>query len=112
MGLDYSTITLERIDEKLYISHTICKDAGQGGMEETVERIEAATSDLYLKLFVEKGGECWFAYSDDGRDYHMMKETFTARPGKWIGAKVGLFACSHEKTNDMGYADYDWFRIE
>jgi hypothetical protein len=28
-----------------------------------------------------------------------------------MGAKVGLFCTSTTKTNDAGYADFDWFRI-
>lgn len=32
-------------------------------------------------------------------------------PGRWIGAKVGLFATRPDKTNDSGFADVDWFRI-
>ncbi|MBS1661021.1 MAG: hypothetical protein JST68_08225 [Bacteroidetes bacterium] len=36
----------------------------------------------------------------------------TAEPGKWIGAKVGLFCTRSSPTNDSGHAEVDWFRIE
>jgi hypothetical protein len=32
--------------------------------------------------------------------------------GKWIGAKVGIFASRTGRANETGYADYDWFRID
>jgi hypothetical protein len=35
-----------------------------------------------------------------------------ARPGRWIGAKVGLFAVRSGPTSENGYADFDWFRVE
>ena len=35
-----------------------------------------------------------------------------ARPGRWIGAKVGLFAVRTTPGGEYGYADYDWFRVE
>jgi len=36
---------------------------------------------------------------------------FAARKGKWIGAKVGIFAIRKGKTNENGYADFDWFKV-
>jgi hypothetical protein len=36
-----------------------------------------------------------------------LGDTFEARPGRWIGAKVGVVA-----TGQDGFADLDWFRIE
>ena len=38
-------------------------------------------------------------------------EPFTARQGKWIGAKVGLFSTA-PFGKDRGWVDADWFRIE
>ncbi len=30
----------------------------------------------------------------------------------WIGAKTGIFCTRTSQTNDSGYADLDWFRVE
>uniref|UniRef100_A0AAU6WV92 Beta-xylosidase C-terminal Concanavalin A-like domain-containing protein n=1 Tax=Chryseobacterium endophyticum TaxID=1854762 RepID=A0AAU6WV92_9FLAO len=38
-------------------------------------------------------------------------DVFQARPGKWIGAKVGVYSISAAKATRGGYADFDWFRI-
>lgn len=57
------------------------------------------------KLFV-------FAFCADGNSFQQIGEPFTARAGRWIGAKVGIFASKTQSTNDSGYADFDWFRFE
>ena len=47
----------------------------------------------------------------DGENFTRTGDAFEAKEGKWIGAKVGLFAVGNKKTNDTGWADVDWFRI-
>jgi hypothetical protein len=61
---------------------------------------------------VSAGGICTFSYSNDGVTFIPLGQPFTARKGKWIGAKVGIFAISRTKVREMGYADFDWFRID
>jgi Beta xylosidase C-terminal Concanavalin A-like domain len=48
----------------------------------------------------------------NGSTFIPVYEKFTAQPGRWIGAKAGLFCTRQVKTNDAGFADIDWFRIE
>lgn len=59
---------------------------------------------------------CSFSYSLDGRKWNKIKSAeseykFKARPGRWIGAKVGLYCNRHHSKNDSGWMDADWFRI-
>lgn len=68
-------------------------------------------SELYLKLKVSTNAVCTFSYSIDGKKFITHKTTFTAKPGKWVGAKFGLFASTSLQTNDRGYADVDWVRV-
>ena len=112
MGMSYATLELEMVEGELYLSQVVCDDAEHGGAEKVVEQISAGSGDSYLRVSISEGGICTFSYSADGKRFKKLGQEFTAVPGKWIGAKVGLFACSKEKTNDSGYADYDWFRIE
>jgi hypothetical protein len=65
---------------------------------------------VYLQVKVRKGAVCTFAYSLDGKKYTTVGESFTARQGKWIGAKVGLF-CVTPNEGNRGWADVDWFRM-
>lgn len=61
--------------------------------------------------------ECTFSYSTDGRRWHEIRSEdggtykFKARPGRWIGAKVGLYCNRHHSKNDSGWMAVDWFRI-
>jgi hypothetical protein len=65
---------------------------------------------VYLQVKVRKGAVCTFAYSLDGKKYMTVGEPFTARQGKWIGAKVGVF-CVTPNEGNRGWADVDWFRM-
>ena len=65
---------------------------------------------VYLQVKVRKGAVCTFAYSLDGKKYTTVGESFTARQGKWIGAKVGLF-CVTPNEGNRGWVDVDWFRM-
>jgi hypothetical protein len=67
---------------------------------------------MYLRVKVTKGYVCRFSYSTDGETFIDAGQEFVAEPGRWIGAKPGIF-CTRETTiNDSGYADFDWFRVE
>ncbi|MNU05878.1 hypothetical protein D3C72_2508490 [compost metagenome] len=54
---------------------------------------------------------CSFFYSLDDKNYQAVGNDFKAKEGKWIGAKVGLFALGEEIKNDSGNVEVDWFRI-
>lgn len=84
-----------------------------------VAPLEYASTEVYLRVSVkpvERKGNvadavCIFSYSLDGRKWQPIGEEFTARPGKWIGAKVGLFCNRHHSKNDSGWMEAEWFRI-
>ena len=54
---------------------------------------------------------CQFSYSENGKEYKKIGKPFKAQPGKWIGAKVGLFSISTQEANRGGYADVEYFQI-
>ena len=58
--------------------------------------------DIYLRVKVGKNGVCHFHYSLDGKKYQPAGEPFTARQGKWIGAKVGLFSTASVGKTEVG----------
>jgi hypothetical protein len=61
---------------------------------------------------VSKGAICQWYYSLDDKKYIPVGNAFTAQPGKWIGATLGLYAVRDNQINDSGYAEVDWFRVE
>jgi Fe-S cluster assembly iron-binding protein IscA len=90
----------------------VCKNADKGNpeTENVLAKLEAST--VYFRVAVATGGICNFSYGTDGKNFIKAGDPFTAEPGKWIGAKVGLYCTRAEQTNDSGYADVDWFRVE
>jgi beta-xylosidase len=112
MGLDYSGLVLTRTAGGISLSRITCKQADKASPEKTTPLAIVQPDPVYLRVQVTKGGSCSFSYSLDGKKFIDTGEPFTARPGKWIGAKIGFFCSRTVKTNDAGYADIDWFRIE
>ena len=112
MGMSYAALVLERKDGKVRVSVQERPDAEHGGtLMGTLPR-ELEGDRFFLRVTVSDSARCRFSISTDGTGYTRVGGTFTAVPGKWIGAKVGLFAIGRTWTNDTGWADYDWFRIE
>jgi hypothetical protein len=93
------------------LSQRVCLKAREGGAEREAAGADVASSSVWLRVAVAPGGRCHFSYSLDGARFLDIGETFTARPGLWVGAKVGLFAAASEAARETGYADFDWFRV-
>lgn len=111
MGEDYAYISLVTKKEGTYISFVKVKDA-RGGTPEEEELIEKLDgNEVHFRVTVNSDETCQFSYSTNGNKFKDVGEKFKAVPGRWIGAKVGIFALRDTKINDSGYADYDWFRI-
>lgn len=79
--------------------------------EKRIKTLEGE-DEIFFRIQVKAGGLCDFFYSFDGEEFIKVNDTpFVAQPGKWVGATVGYFASRNEITNDSGYANIDWFRI-
>jgi beta-xylosidase len=112
MGLDYGRLTLKRENGKLNLYVATCKNADKGSAEDLVAGPTLNSNVVYFRVAVKKGAECQFSYSSDGTSFTSLGNVFKAREGKWIGAKVGLYALREGVINDAGSADIDWFRVE
>jgi beta-xylosidase len=112
MGADYAWIGLTKKADGIYLSYNICKQADQGKPEEEtiIKKISVATT--YFRVQVTPGARCQFTFSEDGSQFTNAGEPFIAQPGRWIGAKLGIFCTRTTRTNDSGFADVDWFRVD
>ncbi|MBD3290140.1 family 43 glycosylhydrolase, partial [candidate division KSB1 bacterium] len=111
-GLDYAAMTASPSKEGFDLKLAVCKDAHKGFSEEIMKTISINPGLVYLRMTFTRNAECQFSYSINGENFSNIGETFKAREGRWIGAKIGLFAISRQETGMKGYADFDWFRIE
>jgi hypothetical protein len=111
MGLSYSALVLEHKEGKVYYSVLQNPDAENGGKHLKDPGIPAPSGELYLRVSVKENALCAFSISTDGENFTETGASFEASEGKWIGAKVGLYALGSKRTNDTGWVDVDWFRI-
>ena len=112
MGEDYQYVSLKKLDAKLIVRVVQCKNARTGGKEQELFSEEFSGSEIYFRIKVEKGAVGKFSFSSNGSNFKEASAAFEAKPGRWIGAKIGFFALREGITNDAGTADIDWFRIE
>ncbi|MGN6402177.1 MAG: glycoside hydrolase family 43 protein [Flavisolibacter sp.] len=112
MGLSYANIACKKTREGNYIVFSVCKNADKGTKEREKILIKLEEITVYLRVQITSGAQCSFSYSLDGKNFIEAGEQFIAEPGKWTGAKLGLFCTRETQTNDSGYADIDWFRVE
>jgi beta-xylosidase len=111
-GTDYAFISLVKKAGGSYISFSICREADKGKAPTVQDGEKVNSPDIYFRVRVTKGAVCEFSYSEDGNIFKAVGEKLIARPGRWVAAKTGLFCTRTVKTNDSGFADIDWFRIE
>jgi beta-xylosidase len=112
LGMDYATLTASPSTGGIELKLAICINAHQGFSEEIKDEIHIKSAIVYLRITFTGKGMCQFAYSTTGKSYINIGESFKAREGIWIGAKLGIFAVSTQETGLKGYTDFDWFRIE
>lgn len=117
MGMDYAGIFMENTPEGIVMSQVERKDAIKDKDEVVNGKTIKVKADqwVWIRTEVKKDGLnaiCTFSYSFDGKKFKSLGKEFTAREGKWIGAKIGLF-CTRSKlvTNDGGWMDVDSFIV-
>lgn len=112
MGRKYAYISVKSKEDGLYLVYAYNDDAEKGGEEQEKVITKLKDNTVYLRVEVNKDALCTFSYSENGRSFTEVNDkAFKAVEGKWIGAKVGLFAQKENIINDSGYADVDWFRF-
>ena len=80
---------------------------------DTVKKVlqSGAADVVRLRVAVEDGGRCTFSFAFAG-GFIPANDTFQAKKGVWIGAKVGLYSVCCQKGRDVGHADFDYFRFQ
>lgn len=112
LGASYAAVSLVKNGKDLQLVYSSCKNADKGRKEEQEVLTNIAGNTCWFRVKVSAGAVCHFAYSTDGNKFVNAGGPFTAEPGRWVGAKVGIFCTRSTRINDAGFADYDWFRID
>lgn len=113
MGNDYAYLSISKDDHGYKLNTVVCKNAMDGIAEDVTDEKRIKGAEVYLRIKVSAPDAlCMFSYSEDGINFTPIGKEFTAKPDKWIGAKVGLFCISKPDVRMGGYADFDWFRVD
>ncbi|MGV8092260.1 MAG: glycoside hydrolase 43 family protein [Mangrovibacterium sp.] len=118
-GRDYSYLAIGKEKDHYSVSQVVCKNADRGAEEKMVAIVNVSQKEIFLKVEIKPENAtlavprviCNFSYSLDGEVYLPLGESFEAREGQWVGAKVGLFSIAPGESPETDYTDIDWFRI-
>ena len=113
-GYDYAWIGLQRVNGSYALVLAIRPEAARGEPERETTALAKVSGPVWLRVTVRAGGKCRFSYSLAGEKFAPVGDgDFTATVGKWVGAKVGLFATSGPvlPSAQIGHADFDFFRV-
>ena len=109
-GLDYATLVVERTARGLAVRQARCTGADQGGTETVEQAVPIPDGPVELRVQVAADASCRFSFTSSGARARQVGARFAARPGLWVGARVGLFAAA--AGTGRGHADFEWFRVE
>ena len=111
-GQDYAWLGLRKTAAGLRLVLNVAKDAKNGAPQLESVGLDAESSVVYLRVTVAGGGKCRFSVSADNVRFVPVGDEFVARPGVWVGAKVGIFAVAQPGAAKTGHADWAWFHLE
>lgn len=112
MGLDYCYLKIKKESDEYSLTQVICKNADKKGIESEIEEKPLKSNIIYIQVKVDAKANCTFSYSEDGQNFNAIGIPFTAREGKWIGAKLGFVALRENFINDAGNMKIDWIRFK
>lgn len=110
-GHSYAYVAIESASEGSRLIHVEGRGSKTDGSstEEVLESVALAegTAAVHIRAECRLEAEFRFQYSLDGTDFRPIGKAFTALPGGWVGAKLGLFALQPAQAAKGGYADVD-----
>jgi beta-xylosidase len=112
-GLDYAALSVVKKIDGNYIVFTHCRNADKKGspVDSVIKKIDG--NEIRFRIHFEEGGQCdLFQYTIGTKQAEDIPFVLKMKPGKWVGAKIGMYYTRSVITNDGGYADIDWFRLE
>jgi beta-xylosidase len=104
MGLEYAALETQRTEEGYHLRLRMA-------LETRGEHFVSGSESVRLRVEIREGGVCAFGIVDDGDEFYQIGPSFFARPGRWIGAKVGIYCLTPDVLGTQGHADFDYFRV-
>jgi hypothetical protein len=111
MGRDYATLTVSPREGGARLALRVCPNADASGTETEAAARAVGAGPVELRVEVGEGAICRFSVRSGAGAFEPIGDPFTAREGRWIGAKVGIFARAAHGAATTGSAAFDWFRV-
>jgi len=107
-GYDYAWLGLKRIGSGVFLVQATRHEAVKGEPQEELRLAGVPARSCWVRVEVRRGAQCRFSSSLDGITFTPADAApFTATVGRWVGAKVGLFASGAPGA----HADFAGFRV-
>ena len=103
MGEEYCAMDVQR-DPQGYHLRLVTKT-------ESLAEFVCDSKVVHLRVAVGEGGVCRFGVVRADGSFYILGPAFHARPGRWIGAKVGIYCTSLAVTRSAGHADFAHFTL-
>lgn len=112
-GHDYAWIGLRATATGSEFVWRVTRDApSRAEVHEVVAAAPVPAGPVWLRVTIGAEARCRFASSLDGVAYTPLGDEFPASVGRWVGAKVGLFAASPPlAAAARGHADFSSFHV-
>ncbi len=117
-GERYACLGLSQVQGDCFLTWNTGWVGDRGEINTQTEYICPWPADAmaYFRIAVGPDALCTFYYAKDDGHYHAIPEVFAAGPGKWVGAKVGLYSVtsmrvSENNTKHQGEASYHYFNL-
>jgi beta-xylosidase len=114
-GEDYAWIGVQhRPGHASVIGVAHCQEARKGCEESFEPFFETHESTITLRMTVTRGGQTIFSFLDDKGRFIAEGGPFQARPGRWVGARMGLFNRSNSnphKNSQNTFIDVSYFKL-
>ena len=107
-GMDYAYVAVRRRAGVTELVQSRAIGADKGARERDGIAVRVAGRTALLRVTVSDGASCQFSYRVDGHAWVNVGMPFVAQKGRWVGAKVGLFAIG---PRDGAPADFAYFRV-
>lgn len=110
LGKNYGSLAVTKTRQGNVLRELICLGADRGVSERVAAEVPISQDTVYLRATTDEG-TISFSFSLDGKEFHPIGESLAAKPGVWVGSKLGIYATGNSKSGEFGYADFDWFRF-
>ncbi len=111
-GTDYAELLIEKGKEGYIIQMGVCKNADKQTIESFQPIKTLLTNRVLFRCKVIREGKAIFSFSEDGKNFQNIGESFSVKPGRWVGAKIGLYCSKPFNSSSNGMAIIHSFTIE